>query len=73
MIISTLKSIDFKLCKKCMVQIIIKDLCRIQYFSILFVGKPLTQKAGVQYILDSVVDALRKDSNRRYVYMKKNN
>ena len=27
------------------------------------------QRAGVQYILDSVVDALLKDSERRFIYV----
>ncbi|KAF7274747.1 hypothetical protein GWI33_012580, partial [Rhynchophorus ferrugineus] len=27
------------------------------------------QNAGVQYILDTVVDSLRKDSNRRFIYV----
>ena len=32
-------------------------------------SKTKTQKAGVQYILDTVMDELAKDPNRRFVYV----
>ncbi|KAL5276525.1 MAN2B1.2 family protein [Megaselia abdita] len=32
-------------------------------------SKSLIQKAGVQYILDSVVQELLKDSNKRFIYV----
>ncbi|XP_063974588.1 lysosomal alpha-mannosidase isoform X1 [Diachasmimorpha longicaudata] len=37
-----------------------------QYF---FGGRNDIQKAGVEYILDTVVDALRKDPDRRFIYV----
>ncbi|XP_015121082.1 lysosomal alpha-mannosidase isoform X2 [Diachasma alloeum] len=37
-----------------------------QYF---FGGRNNIQKAGVEYILDTVVDALRKDPERRFIYV----
>lgn len=37
--------------------------------TILFVAQNNIQHAGVQYILDSVVRALDKDPNRRFIYV----
>lgn len=44
------------------------------YINILFknfisLGHGLTQKAGVQYILDSVVQALLQDPSKRFIYV----
>lgn len=38
-------------------------------YYIIFTGKGLTQKAGVQYIIDSVVQALLQDSTKRFIYV----
>jgi hypothetical protein len=42
-------------------------------FALIFVfmtlGKGLIQKAGVQYILDSVVQALLQDPTKRFIYV----
>jgi lysosomal alpha-mannosidase len=37
--------------------------------SLSFAGKGLTQKAGVQYILDSVVQALLQDPVKKFIYV----